>query len=193
MRPSGRYLADADIIELFFQRNEDAIYETDRKYRAYLLSVAKSFLSDIQDAEECLNDTYHDVWCKIPPSRPENFKAFLSVILRRTAIDCYKKASSQKRPPAHLLEPFSELEGLLSSTPDQHETVEAHELAAFLSRFLRSLSQEDRFLFLSRYYEGLSVKEIAHSVGSHISTVNKRLQKLREALKHDLEKEGYPI
>ena len=97
MKASMKPTSDHDIIELFFQRNENAITETDRKYRAYLLTVAKGFVNDKEDAEECLNDTYHDTWNKIPPARPENLKAFLAVIMRRTAIDRLKHETRKKR------------------------------------------------------------------------------------------------
>jgi RNA polymerase sigma-70 factor (ECF subfamily) len=108
MKASMKPTSDHDIIELFFQRNENAITETDRKYRAYLLTVAKGFVNDKEDAEECLNDTYHDTWNKIPPARPENLKAFLAVIMRRTAIDRLKHETRKKRISAGFSESLSE-------------------------------------------------------------------------------------
>ena len=193
MKASMKPTSDHDIIELFFQRNENAITETDRKYRAYLLTVAKGFVNDSEDAEECLNDTYHDTWNKIPPARPENLKAFLAVIMRRTAIDRLKHETRKKRISAGLAESLSELESVLVSDSDQHTALEAGELGRALNLFLKNLTERRRYLFISRYYMALSAREIADKLQCSVSTVTKELTKIREELKKYLIKEGYSL
>ncbi len=193
MKASMKPTSDHDIIELFFQRNENAITETDRKYRAYLLTVAKGFVNDSEDAEECLNDTYHDTWNKIPPARPENLKAFLAVIMRRTAIDRLKHETRKKRISAGFSESLSELESVLVSDSDQHTALEAHELGRALNLFLKNLTERRRYLFISRYYMALSAREIADTLQCSVSTVTKELTKIREELKKYLIKEGYSV
>ena len=193
MKASMKPTSDHDIIELFFQRNENAITETDRKYRAYLLTVAKGFVNDKEDAEECLNDTCHDTWNKIPPARPENLKAFLAVIMRRTAIDRLKHETRKKRISAGLAESLSELESVLVSDSDQHTALEAHELDRAFNLFLKNLTERRRYLFISRYYMALSAREIADKLECSVSTVTKELTKIREELKKYLIKEGYSL
>ena len=90
-------MSDVQIVELYWQRNEQAIKETDIKYKKFLLSVAYNIVHDMCDSEECLNDTYIDAWNSIPPARPTLLQAFLATIMRRTAIDCYKARKRQKR------------------------------------------------------------------------------------------------
>jgi len=191
---SGSILkSDQEIIALFFARDEQAIRETDLKYRSYLLSVAKNFIHDSEDAEECLNDTYFDVWQKIPPARPSHLKSFLAVIARRCAIDRFKEKTAGKRLPPSMAVPLSELEEVLFHPTEQHELLEAKELATLISRFLKGLPEHSRYLFLSRYYDGKPTKTIAREEKRSVSTVNKELKKLRSDLKDYLTKEGYPV
>ena len=191
MKVSLQHLQDHEIVELFLQKNENAITETDRKYRAYLLSVAKAFVSDDGDAEECLNDTYHETWNKIPPARPDNLKAFLAIIMRRNAIDRLKQQTRKRRLPSTLTESLSELESILADTADQERFLEAKELGDILNAFLKKLPERRRYLFISRYYMAKSVNEIAAKLRLSTSTVTKELQKIRCELKDYLAKEGY--
>ena len=62
---------DKQIIELYFERNEQAIKETDAKYGAFCHRIAMNILDIHEDAEECVNDTYYSVWKQIPPTVPE--------------------------------------------------------------------------------------------------------------------------
>ena len=185
--------SDQEIVALYFARDERAIYETDRKYRAYLLTVANSLVGDREDAAECLNDTYLDVWHKIPPERPTHLKAFLAVIARRCSIDRYKKSRAEKRLPDSMAQPLSELEEILSQNEDPHTALEARELSRAISRFLKGLSEKRRYLFLCRYYDAKSTKTIAKEQHRTVSAINKELQKIRNELKDYLIKEGYPI
>ena len=90
-------MSDDQIVALYWQRDEQAIKQTDIKYRKFLLSVAYNIVHDTCDSEECLNDTYIGAWNSIPPARPALLQAFLATIIRRTAIDCYKTRKRQKR------------------------------------------------------------------------------------------------
>lgn len=51
-------MEDAQIIELFFARSEDAISELDKKYGKLCHKLADNILASAQDAEECVNDAY---------------------------------------------------------------------------------------------------------------------------------------
>ena len=49
---------DKKIISLYWERNEDAIKETDIKYGKYCYTVAYNILGSREDSEECVNDTW---------------------------------------------------------------------------------------------------------------------------------------
>lgn len=73
---------DSEIIELYRQRDENAILETDIKYSTYCFSIANNILSNHEDSEECVNDTWLRTWNTIPPQCPKNLKLFLAKITR---------------------------------------------------------------------------------------------------------------
>ena len=111
--------ADETIVELYWARDERAIEETDRKYGAYLMTVAHRILQSREDSEECLNDTYLKTWNSIPPQRPNCLKAFLTKITRTIAIDRYRKERRQKRVPTECTLSLSELaETLCGDSPE---------------------------------------------------------------------------
>ena len=90
-------MEDNEIIELYWKRNEVAIPETDKKYGKYCSKIAHNILTNIEDSEECVNDTYLRVWNALPPNRPSIFKAFLAKITRNLALDKYDSKNAQKR------------------------------------------------------------------------------------------------
>ena len=186
-------LPDAEIIELYWQRDERAIRETDRKYQAFLLSVAYNILRDGYDCEECLNDTYLGAWNAMPPARPTVLQAFLATIMRRTAIDRYKAKKRQKRVDSELTVALSEVEELLTDGSDPAAELDARELGRVISEYIRSLSKRRRYVFMSRYYMARPIGEIAELLGCSESTVNKEIAVIKRGLKEALEKEGYPL
>ena len=95
----GDPMEDQGIVELFFDRSEQAIVQTDQKYGFYCYSIAKRILSDPLDAEESVNDTYYSAWKLIPPRRPQRFSTFLGKITRNLAIDRWRKNTAEKRDP----------------------------------------------------------------------------------------------
>ena len=186
-------MRDEQIVELYWQRNEQAIKETDIKYKKFLLSVAYNIVRDTCDSEECLNDTYIGAWNSIPPARPTFLQAFLATIMRRTAIDCYKARKRQKRIASELTVSLSEVEDFIAGDEDMHSEIDAKELGRVISDFVRSLSERRMYIFMSRYYVARPIKEIAHLLGCSESTVNKEIAAIKCDLKEKLEKEGYSI
>ncbi len=183
---------DESIIELYWARDDRAIAETDRKYKSYLLSVAKNILSDRLDCEECLNDTYLGVWNSIPPTRPTSLKAFLTVIMRRACVNRYHSRHKQSAVPSEMTLSLSELDGTVigGGTDDAFD---AAELARVISDFVCSLPERRRFIFMSRYYASEPVDAIAADLGVSRSTVAKELAAIRSSLKEKLESEGYSL
>ena len=192
MKPkdNGR-MSDGEIMDLYFERNERAIKETDAKYRTRLLYLARNIVHDAQDAEEVLNDTYVRVWNSIPPARPDSFEAFVLSIMRRTAINRYKAARRQKRVPAELVSSLSDLDDMLSDGDSFHSEQQARELGDLLTAFTNTLSDRRAYIFMSRYYLSRPIDEIAQKLGCSKSTVNKEIAAIKQDLRQLLESEGY--
>ena len=186
-------MSDEQIVELYWQRDERAIRETDRKYQHFLLTVAHNILRDAQDCEECLNDTYLGAWNAIPPARPKVLQAFLATIMRRTAIDRYKAGKRQKRIDSELTVALSEVEEFLADGSDPAAELDAHELGRVISEFIRALPKRRMYIFMSRYYTARPIGEIARLLGCSESTVNKEIAAIKRDLKEKLEKEGYSL
>ena len=186
-------MSDEQIVELYWQRDERAIRETDRKYQHFLLTVAHNILRDAQDCEECLNDTYLEAWNAIPPTRPKVLQAFLATIMRRTAIDRYKAGKRQKRIDSELTVALSEVEEFLADGSDPAAELDAHELGRVISEFIRALPKRRMYIFMSRYYTARPIGEIARLLGCSESTVNKEIAAIKRDLKEMLEKEGYSL
>lgn len=186
-------MSDEQIVELYWRRDERAIRETDRKYQHFLLTVAHNILRDAQDCEECLNDTYLGAWNAIPPARPKVLQAFLATIMRRTAIDCYKRKKRQKRIDSELTVALSEVEEFWADGSDPAAELDAHELGRVISEFIRALPKRRMYIFMSRYYTARPIGEIARLLGCSESTVNKEIAAIKRDLKEMLEKEGYSL
>ena len=71
---------DNKIIELYFERDEDAVSQTKERYGERLKAIAYRILCSKEDAEECENDTYMKAWKSIPPQCPQHFFAYLAKI-----------------------------------------------------------------------------------------------------------------
>ena len=182
-----RILSDDEIIALYWERNENAIKHTDIKYRAYLLKVANNILRDLQDSEECLNDTYLSAWNTIPPERPYLLKAYLSSIMRNQALMLYRKQTTQKRASHSEAVSLSELEDVLTDCSDN---VQAYARAMIIDDYLAGLDKDQRYIFIGRYYFGKRIEDIAEEMGVSRSKVNKEIAYIKQTLREKLAKEG---
>ena len=147
-----------------------------------LRKVAYNILCDTQDCEECQNDTYLDIWNAIPPERPNVFPAFITQIMRRTAIDRYKQKMSKKRIPSELTLSLEEFD------VEAVQYDNAEELGRIISDYLRTLSDKQQFMFIGRFYIADSVVNIANDLGITASAVYKELGKIKSKLKDYLER-----
>lgn len=182
-------MEDGRIIELFFERSEQAIHELSLKYGQAVKGLAGNILGDPQDAEECANDTYLGVWNRVPPTRPEHLRAFTLGIARNIALNRYHANRAQKRNSVYDVA-LDELEGCLTSGRDAGAELEAKELAAAVNRFLAKLPREDRQMFICRYYLAEPVYLIAAKLGLDSRRVSLRLFRTRDKLKKFLLREG---
>ncbi|MBP3334410.1 MAG: sigma-70 family RNA polymerase sigma factor [Clostridia bacterium] len=186
-------ISDEEIIELYWMRDENAIKETDKKYSKYLFNIAYNIVSDKGECEECLNDTYMGAWNSMPTARPAVLQAFLSAIMRRSAIDCFKRRTRIKRVSSEFTQSFSELEDFIASDTDMAEEIENKDLSKSVSEYVRSLSERQMYIFMSRYYFSRPIKDIVKYLGCSTSTVKKEIAKIKEGLKTKLESEGYEL
>jgi len=183
------HLEDREIIDLFFERSEQAIRELDEKYGCAVRKIAGNLLRDRLDAEECANDAYLSVWSSIPPQRPDNLGGYVCRIARNQAVSRLRATSAAKRNSRFDLV-LDELEECIPSRADVEAEIEAAELSRSVDRFLAALCYDDRFLFVRRYWYADSVKEIAAATGQKENRVSVRLFRLREKLRKTLVKEG---
>jgi len=183
---------DNQIIELYFSRDESALTETATKYGAFCLRIAMNVVNVREDAEECVNDTYHTAWNQIPPTKPDSFKAFLGRIVRNFAISKYRAMHAKKRING-LEVMLSELEDCIPSTESVEQEIEAKELSEYINIWLEGLKAEDRALFVRRYWYGDEVHELAKKCGVTGTQMTQRMLRLRRKLKAFLEEKGVAL
>ena len=185
-------MEDAQIVELYWQRSETAIAETDRKYGAFCYRISMNLLSSRADAEECVNDTWHEAWRQMPPQRPGRLKPWLGAIVRNLSVNLWHRNHAQKRDRG-MEQMFSELEECLPSPQTVEREMEARELGQAISAWLYALPEEDRVLFVRRYWYGMPLKELAAGQKLAPGKLAQRMYRLRLDLKSALEREGIAI
>ena len=184
------HLEDSEILALFFERSEQAIAELDKQYGAVVKRTAANILTDRLDVEECVNDTYLRAWNCIPPHRPNPLISFICKIARNLAIDRYHANKAFKRN--HEFDQIlDEMEACIPSDLDVETELEAKELSKAINRFLLTLDQNDRFLFVRRYWYADSVAALSVMTNLSANRISVRLFRIREKLKKTLSKEGY--
>lgn len=181
---------DQEILELFWQRSETAVAEAAEKYGGYCRKVAYNILHSDPDAEECLNDALFSAWGAIPPARPQKLSAFLGRLTRNAALNRWKRDHTQKRGMGQTEEALSELSDCIPGGDSPENAVESKELTASIQRFLVSLPQEKRRVFLRRYWYLSPIEEIAEERGASREKIKSMLFRMRKDLKKHLEKEG---
>lgn len=189
LRKEGIFLDDASIIDLYWERSEEAITATDEKYKGLCLHIAGNILSDRCDAEECLNDTYLAMWNKIPESRPKYLPAFIGRIIRNISLKRCEYNNARKRNPEVMLS-LDELDECIPSSIDVESSCDAAELGRIITEFLKSQSKRSRVVFVRRYWYYDSVKEISKKLDIPENTVKQLLFRTRKQLKEYLRKEG---
>jgi len=184
---------DNEIIELYNKRSEEAIAETDKAYGRYCRSLTYAILGSREDSEECVNDTYMKLWELIPPKKPPSLGAFTAKIARNLAINRREMLSADKRGGGMLAVDYNEISDCLPSADTVEKKADESELTAALERFLRSLPNDKRRIFLKRYWGFMSVADIARETGRSESNIKTTLHRVREKLRKFLEKEGINI
>ena len=184
MKPT-KPLTDADIVALYLARDEAAIEATDRIYGPYCLSVAMNILDSHPDAEECVNDTYLKAWNSIPPQKPTVLRLFLGKITRNLAIDRYRQRKSRGEGFESALEELAEI------LPAREE--DDGDLSMLINGFLEDLPEEERNLFILRYWHGHSVARLSKAFKIKPNNLSARLYRTREKFRAYLTERGYRV
>lgn len=182
---------DNGIINLYWQRNEQAIKETAGKYGAYCLKISLNILADVLDSEENVNDSYARAWSSIPPHRPNSLKAFLGKIARNLALNRYKAAHAQKRHGSEFALSLDELDCCTPSKITVEDEAGIAQLSKCISDFLYKQGAEARNIFVCRYFYCDSVGDIATRFGYSPSKIKSMLLRMRTRLRLYLKEEGY--
>ncbi len=183
---------DKEIVKLFWDRNEDGVMEAKRRYEDYCMYIANNVLHDRRDSEECFNDALFAAWNSIPPQNPENLKTYLGKLVRETAINRFKANNRQKRIKSDMWQSLDEIAEMVSGG-DVEENIELHELSAAISRFLYSVDETKRNVFIRRYWFYDPIESICKRYGFGKSKVLMMLKRTRDDLAKYLKKEGFFI
>ena len=186
-------MEDNQIVDLYWARSENAISETADKYSRYCHSIAYNILHSNEDSEECVNDTYLNAWNAMPDQRPSRLAAFLGKITRNLALKRWDWYNAEKRGSGQVMLVLEELQECIPAADHADQIVDNMVLADVFNRFLASLSQEKRIIFMRRYWYLCPVAEIAQDYSISKSKVKMSLHRTRKQLKLFLEKEGIDL
>lgn len=186
-------MEDAQIIELYFARDEQAVARTDEKYGRYCFCLANSILESDQDAEETVSDTYLRAWNAIPPARPRVLRLFLARITRNLAFSHWRENHAEKRGGGQMTLILEELDECIPAPGGSEENLEGKELAERIRQFLDTLSQKERSMFLRRYFYAEQTEQIAARYQMKPESARKQLLRTRKKLKDYLNREGYAV
>ena len=186
-------MEDKEIVQLYLDRSERAIDETQKKYGKYCSCIAANILASKEDAEECVNDAYLKLWENVHEKNPASLKLFLAKIVRNLALNKYEEKKREKRGGGEVTLALDEISELVSGNMHTEAEASYSELVRAVNSFLRKASERDCGIFINRYFDFYSTAEIASLYGIKESNVLKILSRMRKKLKKYLEKEGYDI
>ncbi|MBE6611943.1 MAG: RNA polymerase sigma factor [Ruminococcaceae bacterium] len=184
-------MEDYQIVALFWQRDESALRAVSDKYSGYCRKIAHNILSDPQDAEECVNDTWLAAWNSIPPHRPLVLSAYLAKLTRRIAGHRWQSRHADKRGGGEYALALEELSECLCSDSTVESAMDDAALAELIGRFVSALPDTERRVFISRYFAAESIGSIAARFGFRSSKVKSMLMRTRNKLRETLKEEGF--
>ena len=182
---------DSQIVNMYWERNEKAVEETQKKYGSFCYSVAYSILCNEEDAKESVNDTYLDAWNSIPPHKPSVLSAFLGKITRRISIDKWRNKNAARRGGGQITDTLDELAECIPDSNGIEKQLEEKALNETINSFIKSLTEEEQKIFICRYWYLDSIKSISEQFGFSQSKVTSMLFRTREKLRKILMEEGF--
>lgn len=184
---------DAQIVQLYWDRNEEAIPVTARKYGSYCTAIAQNILGCHEDAEECVNDTYLSAWNTMPPQKPSVLSTFLGKITRNLSFNRYKHNTAQKRGGGEIHAVLDELSNCVSGKDDVEQAINYKELVLSINEFLSTMPAQKRNIFVCRYWYADSIASIADRFGMTQAAVSMTLNRLRNKLHNYLTDGGFVL
>ena len=186
-------ITDEGIVNLYWDRNEAAITETDLKYGRYCFSISYNILSNKEDSDECVNDTYNAAWNSMPPQRPVILSAFLGKIVRNISLNRYKEITAQKRGGNQMELILDELGEIASDMPGPDDRVIQTQLVKAINEFLTGLPAEKRIMFVRRYWYADDIGAIAKRMGMSANNVSVEIRRVRLKLRGYLIERGFDV
>ena len=184
---------DRRIVELFLERSEEAILETDIKYGRYCHKIAFNVLGNDEDSEECVNDAYMRAWGSIPPNEPDSMASYIGRITRNLALDKLRQKQSDKRGNGEVPVVLDELAECVSGVDELERRQDSEEITNAINSFLETLSATERGVFMRRYWMMESIADVAGLYGISVSKTTTMLFRLRGRLKKHFMKEGISL
>ena len=184
---------DRSIIELFLERSEEAILQTDNKYGRYCHRIAFNILGNDEDSEECVNDALMRVCGGISRNEPNALSSFIGKITRNLALDRLRQKKSEKRGNGETPLVLDELAECISGYDELERRADSAEIIAALNKFLEELNSVERGVFMRRYWMLDPISDIAEKYDISVSKTTTMLFRLRAKLKKHLMKEGIPL
>lgn len=186
-------MEDREIVNLYLQRNENAINETHIKYGNYCKSIAYNILYNNEDVQECVSDTYFNAWNSIPPHRPQILSVFLGKITRHLSFDKLRHKNANMRGGGEIHLVLDELAECISGAENVEKEIEIKEIVKAINDFLDTISEEKRNVFICRYWYAYPVAEIAKQFGKSENNISVMLNRTRKNLKEYLTERGYEL
>ncbi len=184
---------DQKIIALFWERDEQALSESEKKYGKYCHYIARRILGNDEDAAEIVNDTRLKLWDTIPPQRPASLKAYAGKLCRHLSLDRCDRMTAQRRGGGEVLLLLDELAECIPDGDDGRDLGESLALRDAINAFLGTLPDKNRRMFVRRYWYAAPLEEIAHEYGMKKSAVAMLMLRTRKKLKEFLQKEGFEV
>ena len=183
-------MEDKSIVDMYWERNENAITETANKYGKYCFSIAYNILSDTEDAEESVNDSYLNAWNSMPPHRPAILSSFMGKITRFVSLKKWRDKRAQKRGSGSIHLAYEELSECIPADGEIEDALETQELAEIVDAFLDTLPPAEQKVFICRYWYFDSISAISNQFGFSESKVKSMLHRTRKKLRSRLIEEG---
>lgn len=180
---------DEKLLQLFRMRDESALQKVSERFGRLCSTMACRILGSREEAEECTNDMLMKLWDSIPPNEPRCMAAYVSRITRNLCLDRYAKLHAEKRGGSQIPAVIEELSPYLPAEGTPEDLLESIAVREALTRFLRSLSDDARRIFLARYYSFQTVAEIAKEHGTTEGRVKMILKRSRDRLRKQLAEE----
>lgn len=181
---------DARIVSLYWDRDEQAIEESESKYGGYCHAIAYRILTNQEDADESVNDTWLAAWESMPPHRPSVLSTYLGKITRRVSLNRWRDSNRDKRGGGEVSLSLDELTECVPDKQDVERAMELTELTEAVNSFLAGLPKIERDVFVCRYWFVASVREIGEKFEFSENKTKSMLFRTRKKLMAHLEKEG---